>query len=188
MKKNVPNILSVFRIFAAIAMLFAMFFIDPATEKPKFLLIPGIIFAIGCLTDMLDGKIARHYNIVSDFGKFVDPIGDKILTFFAMLGFMFIGADKHFPFMLVAVAVTLIREFTVSSVRMIFATKGTVVAANIYGKLKTVFQMAALILYFFLIETKYIFIAQIFISIAVVMTVVSGTIYLIDYIKSIKEG
>ena len=181
--KNVPNILSVFRIFAAIAVLVCMLTIDPAENRPLFMWLSGLIFGAGCISDFLDGKIARKYNIVSDFGKFVDPIADKLLTFFAMLGFIFAGADKGFPFMLIAVAVTLLREFIVSSVRMMSATKGVVVAANIYGKLKTVFQMSALIAYYLFIETSFIWIAQALMVIAVVMTLISGMTYVTGFFK-----
>lgn len=187
MKKNIPNILSVLRIFVSIVMLVAMMLIDPYENRLLFILVPGLIFGVGCLTDMLDGKIARHYDLVSEFGMFVDPIGDKILTVFAMLGFIYVGADEKFPFMLVTVAATLFREFVVSSVRMVSAKKGKVVPANIFGKLKTVFQMAALILYFLLVGTKYIVIAEIFVSIAAVLTLLSGMTYVSELMKLMKQ-
>ncbi len=186
--KNIPNILSVFRIFAAIAVLICMLTIDPAVNRPLFMWLSGLIFGAGCISDFLDGKIARKYNLVSDFGKFVDPIADKLLTFFAMLGFIYAGADKGFPFMLIAVAVTLLREFIVSSVRMVSASKGEVVAANIYGKLKTVFQMAALIAYYLFIETSFILIAQILMAVAVVMTLISGVTYVTGFFKLMKNN
>lgn len=187
MKKNVPNILSVCRVAAAVAMLTAMMLINVKEKRLMFTFVPGIIFGLGCLTDMLDGKIARRYDIVSDFGKFVDPIGDKILIFFAMLGFVYVGADEKFPFMFIALAVTLLREFIVSSVRMMFASEGRVMAANIYGKIKTVSQMAALILYFVFIGTKYIVIAQVLLFVCVITTVISGGIYLSEFVKSQRE-
>ena len=186
--KNIPNILSVFRIFAAVAVLTLMMVIDPAVNRPLFMWICGLIFGAGCISDLLDGKIARKYNLVSDFGKFVDPIADKLLTFFAMLGFIFAEADKGFPFMIIAVAVTLFREFIVSSVRMLSASRGEVVAANIYGKLKTVFQMSALIAYYLFIETSFIWLAQILLVIAVVMTVISGATYVKGFFKLMKNN
>ena len=186
--KNVPNILSVFRIFAAIAVLVCMLTISPEENRPLFMWLSGLIFGAGCISDFLDGKIARKYNLVSDFGKFVDPIADKLLTFFAMLGFIYAGADKGFPFMLIAVAVTLLREFIVSSVRMLSAAKGEVVAANIYGKLKTVFQMAALIAYYLFIETSVIWIAQGLMAVAVVMTLISGATYVTGFLKLMKNN
>jgi len=186
--KNVPNILSVFRMFAAVAVLILMLLIDPFTHRLLFILLPGILFGLGCLSDMLDGKIARKYNVISDFGKFVDPIADKVLTFFAMLGFMYMGVDKAFPFMLVAIAVTLLREFIVSSVRMLSASKGVVVAANIYGKLKTVFQMAALIAYFIFAGSSLIIIGQVLLVIAVIMTLISGGTYMAGFFKLMKNN
>lgn len=185
--KNLPNILSVFRIFASITMLVFMVIIDPAENRNLFMILPGIIFVVGCISDFLDGKIARHYNVVSDFGKFIDPIGDKILTFFAMLGFIFVGADKGFPFMLIAISATLLREFTISSVRMMSATKGTVVAANILGKIKTVSQMVSLISYFVFIETEHMIIAQILLSISVVFTIISGANYVKGFFELMKN-
>lgn len=186
--KNIPNILSVFRMFAAIAVLILMLIIDPFTDRILFILLPGVLFGLGCLSDMLDGKIARKYNVVSDFGKFVDPIADKILTFFAMLGFMYMGLDEGFPFMLIAIAVTLLREFIVSSVRMLSAAKGVVVAANIYGKLKTVFQMAALIAYFLFAGSELIVIGQGLLVIAVIMTLISGGTYMAGFFKLMKNN
>lgn len=187
MKKNIPNILSVLRIFISIVMFVAMLLIDPREDRLLFILVPGLVFGAGCLTDMLDGKIARHYDIVSEFGMFVDPIGDKILTVFAMLGFIYVGADEGFPFMLITVAATLFREFIVSSVRMVCAKRGEVVPANIFGKLKTVFQMAALIAYFLLVGTKFIPIAQTLVSISAVLTLLSGVTYVSDLLKLMKK-
>lgn len=187
MKRNVPNILSLCRVAAATAMLMAMMIIDANENRLEFVFVPGVIFGLGCITDMLDGKIARRYDIVSDFGKFIDPIGDKILTFFAMLGFIYAQADRKFPFMFIALAVTLLREFVVSSIRMMLASQGRVVAANIYGKIKTVSQMAALILYFIFIGTKYIAIAQAMLCVCVIMTVISGCVYLSEFVKVQRE-
>ena len=104
-----------------------------------------------------------------------------------MLGFVYVGADEKFPFMFIALAVTLLREFIVSSVRMMFASEGRVMAANIYGKIKTVSQMAALILYFVFIGTKYIVIAQVLLFVCVITTVISGGIYLSEFVKSQRE-
>ena len=168
-------------------MFVAMLLIDPRENRLLFILVPGLVFGAGCLTDMLDGKIARHYDLVSEFGMFVDPIGDKILTVFAMLGFIYVGADEGFPFMLITVAATLFREFIVSSVRMVCAKRGEVVPANIFGKLKTVFQMAALIAYFLLVGTKLIPIAQTLVSISAVLTLLSGVTYVSDLLKLMKK-
>ena len=185
--KKIPNILSFFRFFASIGVLLGILLINPDTDKLLFILVPGLIFLIGSLTDIFDGKIARKYNAVTDFGKFIDPIADKMLTFFAMLGFIVIDADNGLPVMLVCMAVTLFREFLVSSVRMISASRGTVIAANIYGKIKTCLQMTALTMYFVLIRTPYLWTAQIILCLAIIMTVVSGAIYTADFFKSNKS-
>lgn len=101
-----------------------------------------IVFVVASITDMLDGKIARRDNLITDFGKFLDPIADKVLTTAAFLGF--IALDIGFGIEWITLII-LIREFAVSSVRMIVASKGTVIAADKWGKIKTVVQMVAII-------------------------------------------
>ena len=107
-----------------------------------------VIFALASLTDMLDGKLARKYNLITDFGKFLDPLADKMLTTAAYLGFMFLYSAKTGGFgwqMTTIVFIVLFREFMVSSLRLVTAKSGLVVAANIWGKLKTVSQMVGLV-------------------------------------------
>lgn len=99
-----------------------------------------LLFIIASITDMLDGKIARKRNLITDFGKFADPLADKILVLAALLCFVQSGLCDC-----VAVIIVLFREFTVTSIRLIAASKGEVVAANIWGKAKTVTQMIAII-------------------------------------------
>ena len=99
-----------------------------------------LLFIIASITDMLDGKIARKNNLVTDFGKFADPLADKILVLGALLCFIQLGLCDC-----VAVIIVLFREFAVTSVRLIAAASGKVVAANIWGKVKTVTQMVAII-------------------------------------------
>ena len=112
--KHVPNTLSIIRIFAACAVLVTMLTVPPE-KKTLFLLVPGLLFVLASITDLIDGYIARKYELITDFGKFIDPIGDKLLTVFAMLGFLQIDADEGKLFMFIAIAVTLLREFVVSS-------------------------------------------------------------------------
>ena len=100
-----------------------------------------LLFVAASLTDMLDGKIARKNNLITDFGKFADPLADKILVLAALLCFVQNGWCDC-----VAVIIVLFREFTVTSIRLIAAAKGEVIAANIFGKIKTVTQMSAIIL------------------------------------------
>ena len=133
---NLPNKLTLMRIilvpFFAAAMLIEAI--------PYRFLIALVIFAAASITDMLDGKIARKYNMVTDFGKFADPLADKILVISALLCFVQLGLCDC-----VAVIIVLFREFAVTSIRLIAASKGKVIAANIWGKVKTVTQMVAII-------------------------------------------
>ena len=98
------------------------------------------IFGAASITDLLDGKIARKRGLVTDFGKFADPLADKILVISALLCFVQLGLCDC-----VAVIIVLFREFAVTSIRLIAASKGKVIAANIWGKVKTVTQMVAVI-------------------------------------------
>lgn len=185
--KNVPNILSVIRAILAIAVLILIVVIDPASSRIAFIFGPGLLFLIAALTDTLDGQIARRKNLVSDFGKFIDPIADKILTAFAILGFLFIDADQGGYMLLINLAVTLLREFSIASLRMMAAKNGVVIAADWAGKVKTVLQMVAIGGYFFFVATPYLWIAQVLMLAATVMTVVSGALYIKNYFTAAKS-
>ena len=101
------------------------------------------IYIVACLTDLLDGYIARHYNQVSDFGKFADPLADKMLVTAAMLWFVEIGQMPAW-----ALLIVIIREFAVSGLRMIASDKGRVIAAGWSGKVKTASNMVCIVLMF----------------------------------------
>ena len=101
------------------------------------------IFIIASLTDLLDGKIARKYNLVTDFGKFADPLADKMLVTAAMLWFVEIGQMPAWALLLV-----IVREFAVSGLRMIASDKGRVIAAGWSGKVKTASTMVCIVLMF----------------------------------------
>lgn len=111
-------------------------------------LVSLILFILAALTDMIDGKMARKYNLITDFGKFMDPLADKMLTTAAYLGFMFIYGGTSFAWHIIIINfIVLFREFAVSSIRLVAVTAGgKVVAANIWGKAKTVSQMLGIIL------------------------------------------
>ena len=102
------------------------------------------VYIIACLSDVADGYIARHYNQVSNFGKFVDPLADKMLTTAAIIYMVVDGVCSP-----VVLAIIMFREFAVAGVRMIAAESGTVIAANMWGKVKTVLQMVTIIFYYF---------------------------------------
>ncbi|MBQ4119913.1 MAG: CDP-diacylglycerol--glycerol-3-phosphate 3-phosphatidyltransferase [Clostridia bacterium] len=106
-----------------------------------------VLFALASVTDAIDGHMARKYNMVTDFGKFMDPLADKMLTTAAYLGFMFIYGKGNLSWHMVAITfIVLFREFAVSSIRLVAVTAGgKVVAANMWGKCKTVSQMVGII-------------------------------------------
>lgn len=132
---NLPNKLTVGRIVLVPFFVAAMLIDFPLNH-----LVALLIFITASITDLLDGKIARKRNLVTDFGKFADPLADKILVLSALLCFVQLGCCDC-----IAVIIVLFREFAVTSIRLIAASKGKVVAANIWGKVKTVTQMIAII-------------------------------------------
>lgn len=137
------------------------------------------VFVLASITDAVDGHVARKYNQTTTFGKFVDPLADKVLTTAAFLILM------HYDRMSVwAVMIVLTREFMVAGVRLVAAGEGNVVAASMWGKLKTVSQMVAVIVAMLLLHTERFLgvpahiISDILIWISVVFTIVSGIDYL----------
>lgn len=132
---NLPNKLTVGRIFLVPFFVAAMLINFPCNYIAAI-----VIFVIASITDMMDGKIARKRNLITDFGRFADPLADKILVLSALLCFVQNGLCGCVP-----VIIVLFREFAVTSIRLIAASKGKVVAANIWGKIKTVSQMVAII-------------------------------------------
>ena len=140
---NTPNKLTLARMIAT-PIFMAVMLIDFKFHY----LISLVLFIAASLTDMIDGKMARKYNMVTDFGKFMDPLADKMLTTSAYLGFMFIYGGTKFAWHIVVLTfIVLFREFAVSSIRLVAVTAGgKVVAANMWGKCKTVSQMAGIIL------------------------------------------
>ena len=114
--------------------------------NPTLYLLAGIVFAAASFTDFLDGHLARKWNMVTDFGKFADPLADKLLTTVAFIYMMRDGICSP-----VVLCIILAREFAVSGLRMVAAgaKDGKVIAANMWGKVKTVLQMLSIIFYFF---------------------------------------
>ncbi len=195
---NTPNKLTLARMIAT-----PIFMATMLIDFPYHYLVSLVLFAAASLTDMIDGKMARKYNLVTDFGKFLDPLADKMLTTAAYLGFMYLYSAKGGNYgwsMTTIVFVVLFREFMVSSLRLVTAKSGLVVAANIWGKLKTVSQMAGLIaaLFFYTLIVDFGFaqianvcdiIIMVLFWISAVLCIISGLIYLNEckeYINSSK--
>lgn len=142
---NLPNKLTISRIF--MVPVFAVFAARAAqTHGAGMYLAAGLVFALASFTDMLDGKIARKYNLVSSFGKFADPLADKMLTTAAFLYMLREGVCDPAALLLI-----LAREFAVSGLRMLAAGSegGAVIAANMWGKVKTVLQMLSILVFYF---------------------------------------
>ena len=148
-KMNLPNKLSLFRIF--MVPVFLVCFAAPleliGINETVMRIVTAIIFAITSLTDMIDGKIARKYNLITDFGKFIDPLADKFLVFAALLGILTNDAFASLrPIFIWAAAIVIFRELAVTSIRLVAAGKsGLVIAASWLGKIKTVTQMTCIV-------------------------------------------
>ncbi len=196
---NTPNKLTVARIIATPVFMATMIF-----DFPYRYLISMILFIGASLTDMIDGKMARKYNLVTDFGKFLDPMADKMLTTAAYLGFICVYADKPAVClqMTVITFLVLFREFMVSSVRLVVVSSGgKVIAANIWGKAKTVSQMLGIVFALFVyalgefvtvngaVQNVFDIIICILFWLSAVLCTISGLIYLNgskQYINSSK--
>ena len=156
---------------------FAFFMLTDVVGNSKYIAVA--IFIIASLTDTLDGFIARKYNLVSNFGKFMDPLADKLLVCSALICLI---ALNRIPAWIVIVIIS--REFIISGFRLIAADNGVVIAASYWGKFKTASQMVTVILLVLNIQnTVFTVLGTVFIYISLVLTVVS----LIDYIAKNKE-
>ena len=185
---NLPNKLTVARILLVpVFMAFAT--LSAARGTGIWYLLAGIVFAAASITDLLDGRIARSRGLVTDFGKFADPLADKILTTTAFI-YMLVEGVCH-PVVLVLV---LFREFAVSGLRMVAAGSkdGRVIAANMWGKVKTAVQMASIVFFYFgrglFLETgAIVIIAKILCWLCAALTVISGVKYFADNRHFIAE-
>ena len=180
---NLPNKLTMGRIIAV--PFFIVFYI-------LGYYIPALVlFCAASLTDMLDGKIARKYHLVTNFGKIMDPLADKILVYSA---FCLMIGDRTIPaWMLIVI---LAREFTIAGMRTVAASEGTVIAAAMSGKIKTVLQMFAVImlmLFHGVPETSGLYtpvrlIAYALLWASIIMTVYSGIEYVVKNIRVFRES
>ena len=145
---NLPNKLTLTRIILVPVFMVFVSLTRIGTEdfNPTWYLVAGIVFAAASFTDFLDGHLARKWNMVTDFGKFADPLADKLLTTVAFIYMLRDGVCSP-----VVLCIILAREFAVSGLRMVAAgaKDGKVIAANMWGKVKTVLQMLTIIFYYF---------------------------------------
>lgn len=176
---NLPNKLTVFRV---ILIPFFVLFMQPFVPYwGRYVAL--IIFIVASLTDLFDGKIARKYNLVTNFGKLMDPLADKLLVCTAMLCLMDIDLLPC-----IVVIIVICREFIISAFRMIAASNNVVIAAGIWGKMKTVFQMSMVIALLIHYEHPvYQAIEYALIGIATALTIISLIDYLIKNKNVIQE-
>ena len=183
---NLPNKLTVFRIILVPVMVIVSFF-DISGDFfgiPTTMIVLDLIFIIASLTDKLDGYLARSKNQVTTFGKFLDPIADKILVLAAMI--MFVEMNKLPAWIPIIV---LFREFAVSGYRLIAVqNEGKVVAASIWGKLKTVTQMIAIILMFLDNNSYGAFFSGNLTGFAFALNLITTTLMTISVIATIFSG
>lgn len=177
---NLPNKLTLFRI---ILIPFFVFFLFTGCvgEAGKYIALG--IFAVASLTDLFDGKIARKYNLVTNFGKFMDPIADKLLVSSALISF--VGLNRLQAWIVI---ILIAREFIISGFRLVASDSGIVLAASWWGKFKTAFQMIMCILLIINIQNiVFTVINNVFIYISLALSVISLADYLIKNRKVISD-
>ena len=175
---NLPNKLTILRTLMIPVFLFFLL-TDCAGDYSKWIAV--VVFILASLTDFLDGHIARKYNLVTNFGKFMDPLADKLLVCSALIAL--VDFDKVAAWIVIII---IAREFIISGFRLIAADNGVVIAASYWGKFKTTFQMLMVIVIIFNINLQLGWLnilGTILIYVALVLTVVS----LIDYIAKNKD-
>lgn len=216
-KINLPTKITISRIVLAFCLILSIFIMYLVDEFHPFIsnanlyigssgayvnyimVIIFVVFVIASLTDFLDGYLARKNNQVTDLGKFLDPIADKMLvnSMLVFLSINFVSLNDHLRFPFFCVILMIIRDLVVDGLRFMAATKKVVISANIYGKFKTVFQMIALSIVllngfpFNLFDSnwiRYLHISDIFCYIATLISLISGVIYLTENIHMIIGG
>ncbi|MCF0127629.1 MAG: CDP-diacylglycerol--glycerol-3-phosphate 3-phosphatidyltransferase [Pseudobutyrivibrio sp.] len=177
---NLPNKLTLFRVIL-IPFFVIFLLLDPSNQIYR--IIADVIFVVASLTDMLDGKIARKYNLVTNFGKFMDPLADKLLVCSAMICLI---ETKQLASWIVIIIVA--REFIISGFRLIAVENNVVIAANYWGKFKTVFQMLMIIVLVANIGLPvFYYLGQILIWISLALTVISLVVYIWQNKSVLKE-
>lgn len=177
---NLPNKLTILRV--CLIPFFVVFLLLEGGQNQTYRSISTVIFIVASLTDMLDGKIARKYNLVTNFGKFMDPLADKLLVCSALICLIELG---QIPSWMVIVIIS--REFIISGFRLVASDNGVVIAASYWGKFKTTFQMIAVVLLILQIPALTL-VTNICLWIALILTVVSLADYVMKNRKVLTEG
>lgn len=176
---NIPNQLTVLRV-----LLIPLFLVFLFISNGIFRFLPLIIFIGAAATDAIDGHIARRDNLITDFGKFMDPLADKLLTAAAFIAFVEIGYLSSWIVILI-----ISREFLISGFRTLAASKGVTIAANKWGKVKTIFQMVLIVIILMHYTGFMGFVSNLItplVVITVLLTIISGATYIYDNLNVIK--
>lgn len=177
---NLPNKLTILRVL--MIPFFVVFLMMGNGEEPAFRYVAAAVFILASFTDFLDGNIARKYNLVTNFGKFMDPLADKLLVCSALICLIEL---EQLPAWYVIIIIS--REFIISGFRLVASDNGVVIAASYWGKFKTVSQMIAIILLIVNISALNV-LTLIFTWLALILTVVSLADYLVKNHKILTEG
>lgn len=177
---NLPNKLTVLRVLMIPFFVIALMLEGGANQTYRY--IAAAIFIIASLTDLLDGKIARKYNLVTNFGKFMDPLADKLLVCSALICMIELG---QLPAWMVLIIIA--REFIISGFRLVASDNGVVIAASYWGKWKTTFQMISVVLLILNIEALSI-LTNATVWIALALTVISLVDYIVKNAGVLLEG
>ena len=177
---NLPNKLTILRVIMIPFFVLALLYDGGENQTLRY--VAAAIFIIASLTDMLDGKIARKYNLVTNFGKFMDPLADKLLVCSALICLVEL---KELPAWMVIVIIS--REFIISGFRLVASDNGVVIAASYWGKFKTTCQMIAVVLLILGIPALSMVTTAV-VWIALVLTVISLVDYIAKNVNVLKEG
>ena len=177
---NLPNKLTILRVIMIPFFVAALLYDGGANQNIRY--VSASLFIIASLTDMLDGKIARKYNLVTNFGKFMDPLADKLLVCSALICMIEL---RELPAWMVIIIIS--REFIISGFRLVASDNGVVIAASYWGKFKTTFQMIGVVLLIFNIPVLST-LTTIIVWIALALTVISLVDYIVKNAGVLTEG
>ena len=177
---NLPNKLTILRVIMIPFFVAALLYDGGANQNMRY--VSAALFIIASLTDMLDGKIARKYNLVTNFGKFMDPLADKLLVCSALICMIEL---RELPAWMVIIIIS--REFIISGFRLVASDNGVVIAASYWGKFKTTFQMIGVVLLIFNIPALST-LTTIIVWIALALTVISLVDYMVKNAGVLTEG
>ena len=177
---NLPNKLTILRVIMIPFFVAALLYDGGANQNMRY--VAAALFIIASLTDMLDGKIARKYNLVTNVGKFMEPLADKLLVCSALICMIEL---RELPAWMVIIIIS--REFIISGFRLVASDNGVVIAASYWGKFKTTFQMIGVVLLIFNIPALST-LTTIIVWIALALTVISLVDYIVKNAGVLTEG